>query len=159
MASWENEFFRGYPAQEVKQEYRKLLSVNLSDAESERLIIEHFTKRITPDSREEAKMWFSLALIQWQLGRLSEAVRDRAFHFLTYPVDWVSAESLGLLKSTLCAAMPEKKKSDFHPMSGAALIPLAVCWLIVLCPINNWWTKRFGANISCCALLKSTDFR
>ena len=110
MASWQADIYRGEWAQLVKKEYRSLLEVKKSDEEAERMIIEYCMQKIRPGSINEARMWLALALREWEFGRLSDLVKQKALSYLSAPVDHVDAGSCRILEATLNSPMPERKK-------------------------------------------------
>lgn len=110
MSTWETEIFHGEFAQNVRSEYRKLLSVNISDAEAEMLVVNHFMENISPGHILEGRLWLALALCEWQLGRLSHNVKYKAQQWSAYPWEDISNVCIGSLLSTLDSPMPPRKR-------------------------------------------------
>lgn len=109
MAKWETEIYHGELAQEIRSEYRKLLAVKKSDSEAEQLVVDYWTNHVTPGSNDEGHMWLALALCQWELGRLSAAVKEKAIYWLRRPVEGISKDAMDMLEITLHSSMPKKK--------------------------------------------------
>lgn len=110
MATWKTEIYRGEIAQTVKSEYRKLLSVNKTDCEAEKIVIKHCMSKIAADSEQEGSMWMALALREWELGRLSQQTQEKARHWASYPYSNIDIDALESLIITLESPMPQKKK-------------------------------------------------
>ena len=97
-------------AKNIVSEYRKLLSINVSNADAERLIIDHFSKSIVLGSPQEAYIWLVLALCEWELGRLSLEVKETAQKWATCMAAEFPQETIPRLLATLDSPMPEAKK-------------------------------------------------
>ena len=70
----------------VRDEYRVLVGFGFPDAEVEKLVIEYF---IGDDDKSETAgiFWLALALSQWNVGRLSEYVRQKAIDVIDSGLD------------------------------------------------------------------------
>ena len=97
-------------AQNIKSEYHKLLSVGVNDSEAEKMILDYFSDSSSLDTPQEGYMWLALALSQWELGRLSSSVKEKAFSWIASPRILFDPEMKSRLYSKLDAPMPEKKK-------------------------------------------------
>lgn len=64
----------------VRDEYRKLVGFGISDEESEECILKYFGNFIK--SEYGTMFWLSLALSEWNIGRLSELVKEKAIEVI-----------------------------------------------------------------------------
>lgn len=95
-------------AEEIKREYRILLSMGLSDAEAEDALVAYFFSDAT--EVEEGMQWISFALIQWTLGRLSSRVFSMAKRWIEDPKLGLSSEMMCAVNERLNTPMPVCKK-------------------------------------------------
>lgn len=110
MAKWETAFFRSELAQEVKKEYRNLLAVTKSDAEAEQIILDSYLPKLSVEKREDERFWLALALCEWQLGRLSDQVKNKALYWTNFPIDGICEAEMQMLEKQLLSPMPERKR-------------------------------------------------
>lgn len=106
MSTWKKEIFREGIAQLVKSEYRKLLSVKKSNEEAEEIIIGYCMDKLISCNAQECQMWMALALQEWELGRLSQQVKEKAQYWAAHPYTDISADSVKALMNTLDSPMP-----------------------------------------------------
>lgn len=75
----------------VRDEYRTLIGFGFPDEEAERLVINYF---IDGDNKTEtaATFWLALSLAQWNVGRLSDHVKERAIDVIDSGFDLIKWE-------------------------------------------------------------------
>ena len=110
MEAWKKEITKGSLAEEVRREYKKLLSVGKSGEEAEALVVNYFHDEIAGDKLMTGRLWMTLALCEWELGRLTQNALNNARHWANYPWEKISKTSLEALLNTLDAPMPPQKK-------------------------------------------------
>lgn len=110
MSGWLKEIYSNERLQELKLEYRKLLSVKVSEDTAEGLVIAYAMQNAVPDSWEEGRVWIAIALAEWELGRLSEHVKNQALKWLHKPDSPISAFTLQQAKVTLLSPQPLPQK-------------------------------------------------
>lgn len=108
MGKWQNEIYRSALAQLIKNEYRILLAIK-TDEDAESSIIEYCMRGIIPGRTEESQIWLSLALREWEYGRLSSDVKERALFWIESSENGICPETLDKLRTTLESPMPPKK--------------------------------------------------
>lgn len=109
MANWKTEIFDNDIGESIRTEYRNLLSAQLSDEEAERIILSAYLKDGLSNSIQESQVWIALAMRQWELGRLSDRVKERAVYWANQPSIGFSTETMTAFKETINLAMPKKK--------------------------------------------------
>lgn len=110
MDKWKKEILGNSLAEDVIEDYRELLSVGQCDIEAENIIIEYYMKHIFQCNSDEKNFWLALALIQWEWGRLSNRVREKAFYWLKLLQSEMAEETAVRLKECLLSPMPILKK-------------------------------------------------
>ena len=100
-------------AQRVKEEYVKLLSISKQNDEAERLAVDYFINWLDGDANGEAYMWLGLALCEWELGRLSLRVKERAMYWTARAGETIGADAGNALRELLNSPMPKQKKIPF----------------------------------------------
>ena len=73
---------QAYLSNEIRLEYRKLLSIGKADREAENLIISHYSKSSSTNACADYLFWLTFAEVQWEMGRLSPYVREQALKSL-----------------------------------------------------------------------------
>jgi len=106
----ETEFVQDDLLQRIKHEYKTLLSAKVSDIDAERLIIAHFSDLTLRDGISECHIWLALAQCEWELGRLSPFVKEKAYASIKSNSTMFSSNSSNQLLAALDAPMPPKKK-------------------------------------------------
>ena len=109
MAKWQTEIYQGELGQTVKAEYRNLIAIGKSEPDAEHIIVEHCLTKLVSCSEDEGHMWIALALRQWEYGRLSCAVKEKALYWASQTLPGISMDTLGMLKSTIESPMNRKK--------------------------------------------------
>lgn len=109
MAKWETEIFRGDIEESVKNEYRKLLSVNINGEEAEDLLVKHFESHYRENAFAEARFWMALGLCEWQLGRLTQTAKKNAQKWAVLAGNDLSPAARQALVDTLDTPMPPPK--------------------------------------------------
>ena len=66
---------------DVQETYKDLLSLKIPDDEAERRVIQNRINEFDGGFKE-ASFWLALAQVEWQKGRLSDCVREKAMYFL-----------------------------------------------------------------------------
>lgn len=119
MGTWGTALFSNDDACDVKDCYMSLLEIQCTAEEAERRTIEECYYNETPE--EKAIFWMALASIEWDKGRLSDMVKEKALSFLEMGGDlalWEDdpksykkrKEVLEKLKNKLLSPMPPAKK-------------------------------------------------
>ena len=110
MTSWKKEITSIDPDEQLKREYRNLLSVGKSGEQAESLLIDCFYDRFSESDSVKGRFWLALALYEWEFGRLTQRADCNARLWITYPWDNISKTALDNLLKTLDSPMPPKKK-------------------------------------------------
>lgn len=123
MGAWGTAIFSDDFAEDVRGEYNALLSIGKATKEAEDLIIQYFMDFLGKNDEEESIFWFSLALAEWNKGRLSERVKASALEHLDSGKDlerWNTPDNqknylkrckvLDDFRSTILSPMPLEKK-------------------------------------------------
>lgn len=110
MSVFENIVKRDKLVESLGNEYRKLLSVKISDVDAERLIVDYFTKAIEMGSPQEGYMWLALAQCEWELGRLSSYVKEKACYWISAPNMEFTMEEKDSMLGKLDSPIPKKKR-------------------------------------------------
>ena len=110
MANWKAELYCGELGHTVKSEYRNLLAIKKRDEDAERIIIDYCVSNLVSCDADEGHMWLALALRQWEHGRLSARVKEKALLWGQCPTINISKVALCQLISTLDSPMPKKKR-------------------------------------------------
>jgi len=119
VGTWGTALFSNDDACDVKDCYMSLLEIQCTAEEAEKRTIEECYYNETPE--EEAIFWMALASIEWDKGRLSDMVKEKALSFLEMGGDlalWEDnpksykkrKEVLEKLKNKLFSPMPPAKK-------------------------------------------------
>ena len=135
MTRWKSEIYRNDHAQRIKSEYRKLLSVKVSDAEAEKLCLDYAMHDAVPFSWDEGCVWLALALSEWEEGRLTEHTKAQALKWIHTPNAPIHAYTLEQLESTLLSPAPLPKR--IKPPSGLRKCPFPVGSLLAYRMISN----------------------
>lgn len=135
MSIWKTEIYCDNRLQELKSEYRKLLSVKVSEEAAERLVVSYATHDAIPNSWEEGRVWLAMALTEWELGRLSEYVKLQAMKWLHTPDAPISADALQQLEVTLLSPQPLPPK--IRPPRGIRKCPFPTGSLLAYRIISN----------------------
>lgn len=118
MGAWNTSLYGNDTARDVKGDYVHKLRSGKSDQEAmEAMLVEY--ERTKDDEDEGPLFWLALADTQWEYGRLTEPVREKALQLLAQGVDqerWseAGAEKLEAWNET-CRALGEKLRSPQPP--------------------------------------------
>lgn len=82
MGVWGTAIFSDDLAADIRGEYNALLSIGKENDEAERLLFDHYCEIIQGDDEEEPVFWMALALAEWNKGRLSPFVKQKALNIL-----------------------------------------------------------------------------
>lgn len=121
MGAWNTSLYGNDTARDVKGDYVHKLRSGKSDREAmEAMLVEY--ERTKDDEDEGPLFWLALADTQWEYGRLTEPVREKAIQLLAQGVDqerWseAGAEKLEAWNET-CRALGEKLRSPQPPRKG-----------------------------------------
>lgn len=110
MAKWEAEIFCGDIEEKVKNEYMKLLSVNINGEEAEHLLVKHFESHLGENAFAEARFWMALGLCEWQSGQLTQTAKKNAQKWAVLPGNDISSSARQSLVDTLDTPMPPPKR-------------------------------------------------
>lgn len=119
MGVWSASLFGNDTACDVRDTYIECLKQQMSDEEAYEKTYEEYAELIGTD--EEPLFWYSLALTQWRVGRLTDEVKNKALQFISvkggldlYEESKKASEkwksTLECLKENLNQAMPQRKK-------------------------------------------------
>jgi len=81
MASWGTAIFSDDTACDVRDDFKDYIGDGYSSSEATKLIITEWQKSLD-DSEEESVFWLSLAVTQWNIGRLDKNVKDKAISII-----------------------------------------------------------------------------
>jgi len=121
MGAWGPKLYQDDVAQDVRDEYKELLKIGLSNEEATKKLIND-NKGLIDDVDDGPIFWFALADTQWKLGRLLPEVKDKAIQYIQdgdHLKAWSNQDpKLGLkrkavleeLMNQLNTQMPETKK-------------------------------------------------
>jgi hypothetical protein len=121
MGAWGPKLYQDDVAQDVRDEYKELLKIGLSNEEATKKLIND-NKGLIDDVDDGPIFWFALADTQWKLGRLLPEVKDKAIQYIQdgeHVKTWFDQDpKLGLKRKTtldelmnqLNTQMPETKK-------------------------------------------------
>lgn len=110
MEQWEREIFRSDIGDQIKVHYKKLLSVGKSDEYAEEMIICYFQRETEPGTVKEGWLWLALGLRQWQLGRLSDRVREKALSWCVCTEMPLSDTTRAAYLAALQGKQPERQR-------------------------------------------------
>ncbi|MDR4968844.1 MAG: hypothetical protein RG740_04435 [Acholeplasmataceae bacterium] len=125
MGAWGTKLYQDDVAQDVRDEYKKLLKTGLSNEEATQKLIND-NKWLIDDMDDGPIFWFALADTQWKLGRLLPEVKDKAIQYIQdgeHVKTWFDQDpKLGLKRKTaldelmiqLNTLMPEAKKISLY---------------------------------------------
>jgi hypothetical protein len=105
MATWTARLFGNDTACDVRDEYRDLIEVGVDDGEATRRTIQKFS-RWFDDAEDGPMCWLALAVTQSKLGRLEDAVCDRALQALDAGLETAFDKARG----QLTGPQPTRKK-------------------------------------------------
>lgn len=121
MGIWGAAIYSDDLAADIRNEYVTLLSFGMESAQSEQAILTYYDSVI--GTEEEGVLWFSLALTEWNYGRLSEFVKKNALAYIESGKDqvrWENDITIGYakqrrkniedLRNKLLSVQPAEKK-------------------------------------------------
>lgn len=82
MGAWGPAIFSDDLAADVRHEYSALLSIGKTDEEAESMLINYYSDILDKNLPDEAVFWFSLSLSEWNKGRLSDFVKEKALYYI-----------------------------------------------------------------------------
>ena len=128
MGAWGTSLYSNDSACDIRGDYIELLKTGKNNSEAEKLLIEN-NQRYIADPEEAPLFWFALADMQWNYGRLTPEVKEKALFYLQnreaelerwresgekQTIAWIS--TLDKLQEKLLSPQPpEKKVSKFRP--------------------------------------------
>ena len=86
MGSWSTAIFSDDTACDVRDDYKDYIGDGYSSSEATNLIITEWQQSLD-DPDEETVFWLSLAVTQWNIGRLEKKVKDKAISIITSGAD------------------------------------------------------------------------
>src|SRR5262249_55910150 len=104
MGTWGTSIFADDTTAEVRDSYRELIASGVTDADALRQIKTKFLD-VEPSIRSaiESRFWLALARTQWEIGRLDDKTKAKAFDVIDSGKDIETWRTLG-------ATEPEIKK-------------------------------------------------
>lgn len=146
MGAWNTSLYGNDTARDVKGDYVHKLRSGKSDQEAmEAMLVEY--ERTKDDEDEGPLFWLALADTQWEYGRLTEPVREKALQLLAQGVDqerWseAGAEKLAAWNET-CRALGEKLRSPQPPRKRIRPYKLYQCpWAL-----GDVFAYRFSGRV------------
>lgn len=121
MGTWSRTLFSNDTACDIRDSYIELLKKQYSDEEAYKKIYEEYKELL--DSDEESVFWYAIADTQWENGRLTPEVKEKAIFWIVRKggLDlWEGKDSikweltLAELKQKLNSPMPHKKRYKRH---------------------------------------------
>ena len=122
MGTWGTAVFSNDLAADVRGDYNTLLAVG-READAEELLLNYYSFMLGVGDDEEPIFWCALALAEWNKGRLSEFVKQKALYYLEQGGDlelWDTPDNqknyqkrkkvLEELHAKLLGPLPPKKK-------------------------------------------------
>lgn len=103
MGAWGPAIFSNDTASDVKDDYRELLGMRLPDEKVNEIIIKEYEELKGTD--DECVFWIAFALCQWNAGRLTEEVKQKALDYIA------SGEDLERWKESGKSAYTKRKKA------------------------------------------------
>ena len=160
MGAWGPAIFSDDTAADIRGDYRELLEDQVPDAEATQRVIESYQHL---DADEEHILWLALSAAQAQVGRLDDAVRDRALEIIDTERGlelWKEAgpkelakrkAALAKLRAQLTGPQPERKtirrpwrhETDLRP--GTVLAFTAANGQLALLRVAKVDDQRVGA--------------
>lgn len=134
METWEKEVFRYPKCRELREEYKKLLSIKISDTIAQQLIVDNYIS-IATENKAQIQMLFALAITQWQLGRLSAEIKQVALSGTISSDLGLTTETINQIRMILTSDMPSRKRISFP--SWVAKCP----W-----PVGSYLAYRIVSN-------------
>ena len=147
MGTWNRKLFSNDTACDIRDTYIELLRNQYSEEEAYDRTCREYSELI--GSEEEPSFWFAIAAVQWQVGRLTPDVREKA-------LSWIEAHggmelwegtrggqerwetTLSELKELLMWEMPHKKKfkTKIARQLGANLVLILLDIILFPCCFN-----------------------
>jgi len=81
MGAWGPKFYQDDVAQDVRDEYKELLKIGLSNEEATQKLIKD-NHHLINDMDEGPIFWCALADTQWKSGRLLPEVKEKAIQYI-----------------------------------------------------------------------------
>lgn len=125
MGTWGPLLYQNDMAQQVRDYYKEQLRKGKSGKEITQELIEQ-NEYCLSDSDDAAVFWFALADTQWNLGRLEDAVKEKALYYIKEGSDitrWecedcgsakIREQALKELEQKILSPQPEEKKVKKH---------------------------------------------
>ena len=110
MEKWKKEILKRSLAEDVIADYHDLLSIGKNNTDAENITIHYYTEHVCKSQTDEIIFWLSLALIQWEWGRLSVNVKEKALFWLMQSDSVIEEETAAELKKCLLSPMRPLKK-------------------------------------------------
>lgn len=113
MGTWGRRLFENDLACDVRDSYKENLKNSETDTEAYDKTLKEYTECLNSD--EKALFWCALACTQWQLGRLTSELKEKALTYLyRKPGEGndigLSAAAISEIKTVLDTPMPERKR-------------------------------------------------
>lgn len=109
MSVWQKEVYKGYHEQRIKTEYRKLLAIRKTDMDAEQLIVEQLINQAEGEDTKKGNLWVAFATCQWEFGRLSANVKEKASFWLASKQLDFSPQAQNELQTLLNSPLPKRK--------------------------------------------------
>lgn len=115
LGTWGTKIFQNDDAADLRQSYREKIILGATDEEAEQAVIQEFS------ISNDFSLWLPLALSQWEIGRLSEKVQEKALIEIEKELSSLNElwkpehipkrkKELTDAKNQLCAKPPVRKK-------------------------------------------------
>ncbi len=114
MGSWGVELFEDDTACDVRDDYWELIEDGVADDDATRQVLEHYREALDDDG-DAAVVWLALAVSQWEIGRLSSEVRDKALAVIESGADLDRLSESGGLVAQRRAVLDDVRERLLRP--------------------------------------------
>lgn len=101
-------FIKSAKAKEIKKEYNLLLSAGITDSQAEEAVISYYSSGMS--SYEQGIFFVLFALIQWDMGRLSQTTYATASQWLRNPAIDLPCDAIAAVMDVLDSPMPDRQE-------------------------------------------------
>ena len=110
MEMWRKALFSDEHIREMKRQYVKLLAIGVDDTEAERLIISYYFPNYLNKGWLEGQFYIALAVVEWDMGRLSEYILKQAMRWLSFSDSPYHENEICEIRSFLSSQMCGRKQ-------------------------------------------------
>ena len=133
MGTWGTAIFSDDMASDVRGEYKVLLSAGIDSDTVEKALIGYYKDDIEMNSRDSSGFWLALALTEWNYGRLSNLVKEKALDIIDSGENlkyWYCPPNARLEEIARYLGYPghkndyEKRKKDLESLRETLMSPM-----------------------------------